>query len=1146
MKILSVRLLNLNSLRGECYIDFRDPVFNEGLFAILGPTGAGKSTLLDAICLALFHQTPRHSQLSQATNPLMTEFETECSAEVEFECRGDGYRARWSQRRARNARDGRLQNAEVELAHVDGRIIASSIREKLAEIERISGLDFNRFCRSVLLAQNRFSEFLNAKEDDRAELLESMTGTEVYRAISKDVFDQARATRQEIDRIEAQAGELRVLDTPARAQLEESIQTSQAQADGLLERVHTTTQALEWVRKLETAALAVTEAKTALAQAQEQYDESAAERLRLNSARDAEQLRPQLVAVRQARTSVESLESTLKELEGEISRSQDEMKRAAWVALRSAKARVEKGTAVVRHTKIHMAELQAKMQRQPLGEALGEALGTWRAQWESVLSQHSAHADTQRLARECQAEVQRSQDVLTEKRRAQTEHALRIEAARIASAHANETLAGLLGGSELTALDEAATTARGRSERLTALFAHASALRDRGAGIQQRAAEVADLKLRLEQQVHGVAAAEQRVAELEATAADKQQIYQLNVRIASLEDLREQMLPGDPCLLCGSTVHPAIDDYSARDVDDAEREANSAAIAVREARQVRSEQASELLRLTQVHSALAARYEAEQRALQADGAKLAEACSSENLPSGMLDIEVLGDAEAAAVKAERTAAEAHAADKRSAQLQREWDELIRADTPLQLATVTAESAFEAAQARCLDLTQATERALSDHGAAVSRFLTATGLQGLPPDVNGWLAEREATWADYRAMSDRYRQLDANLPRYEDALGEAHGQDRESEERWSRGGWKPLAESADDLPDYPTARSAYDTACGRLETLATRRDSDRGRLGDAQRAAEQAALVLQAALDASPFSSIEHLESHLMDVDARAALESRLQGLEQALQTCGVVHEKALSAHQRLIASPLTDQPQAVLLTQRETLDAQYAAAREQVGTLLQQRTTDDEGRARLDAVRTSLETARGLYEDWSHLNALIGSAKGDAFVRFAQGLTLDQLVHLANQHLANLQQGRYSLRRAGETLNLVVADHWQCDVVRPTSTLSGGESFLVSLALALGMSGLVSRRASIDCLFLDEGFGTLDPEALEIALQGLQCLRGQNKLVGIISHVEALKERVGVQIHVHKKPGLGHGTVRLPERYGMTHDGATKAIAEPA
>jgi len=166
-------------------------------------------------------------------------------------------------------------------------------------------------------------------------------------------------------------------------------------------------------------------------------------------------------------------------------------------------------------------------------------------------------------------------------------------------------------------------------------------------------------------------------------------------------------------------------------------------------------------------------------------------------------------------------------------------------------------------------------------------------------------------------------------------------------------------------------------------------------------------------------------------------------------------------------------------------------------------------------------------ELWQHLDGLIGSAKGDKFRKFAQGLTLDHLLHLANRHLLRLH-GRYRLlRKPSGVLELDIADSWQGDAVRDTRTLSGGESFLVSLALALALSDLVSRKTSIDSLFLDEGFGTLDGDALETALSALDALNASGKMIGIISHVEALKQRIPAQIRVEKGGGVGYSRLVL-------------------
>ena len=223
MRILTLRLKNLNALKGEWKIDFtQSPFIDNGLFAITGPTGAGKTTLLDAICLALYHQTPRLGPISTSNNDIMTRGTAECLAEVEFDIKGKAYRAFWSMRRARGKVDGNLQSAEVELAEVEsGKILAYQVRPKSEEIEKLTGLNFARFTKSMMLSQGDFAAFLNANEADRAELLEELTGTEIYGQISQAVHQQFSDAKQKKKEFAIKLEGVTLLSDEQIAQLEE-------------------------------------------------------------------------------------------------------------------------------------------------------------------------------------------------------------------------------------------------------------------------------------------------------------------------------------------------------------------------------------------------------------------------------------------------------------------------------------------------------------------------------------------------------------------------------------------------------------------------------------------------------------------------------------------------------------------------------------------------------------------------------------------------------------------------------------------------------------------------------------------------------------------------------------------------------------
>ena len=249
MRLLAVRLQNLNSLSGSHEVRFDvEPLSAAGVFLITGPTGAGKSTLLDAMTLALYGRAARYG--NDKADEMMSRHTAECLAEVDFETKGEKLRATWRLRRARGKADGKLQPVERRLANaVTGEILAEKSAEMDRLIEERTGLDAQRFLRSVLLAQGQFAAFLKAKPNERAELLEKITGTEIYTELSKLAFETYKAKDEQVQRLKAALGAVSVLDDEARQQLETSLVEAQTSAARLQSQSQTATQQLHAQRE---------------------------------------------------------------------------------------------------------------------------------------------------------------------------------------------------------------------------------------------------------------------------------------------------------------------------------------------------------------------------------------------------------------------------------------------------------------------------------------------------------------------------------------------------------------------------------------------------------------------------------------------------------------------------------------------------------------------------------------------------------------------------------------------------------------------------------------------------------------------------------------------------------------------------------
>ncbi|MCF6434505.1 AAA family ATPase [Pseudoalteromonas sp. MMG022] len=1216
MKLLNITLSNLASLT-QAAVDFEQaPLSHSGLFAITGDTGAGKSTLLDGICLALYGKTARlrndlkntvtfngdDIKLNDPRN-LLRRGCAQGQAEVQFIGQdGERYLARWKIERARKKPDGKLKRPEHILFRVaDEQQLTQSSSATVTKIEQLIGLNFEQFTRAVLLAQHEFAAFLKASADERAQLLECLTGTDKFSRLGQAIFEHHKEKKGELEQLQNSLANYHVLSDEELASLKQTITTLDEQLSELKAKSTQYQQDIQWLTQGEQHQLKLQQYQQQLHNLESQIQQQAPE---VEQAKLA-QLVQQIADNRQQASALTTQHEKL-------TRQHDEL------AKQDYQQQIDQQQALVADAnKAQQTALEALKNHEP-DIKLVRTLDNKRYATSQQLEDNKKQlASTEQQLHGITEQIQRVEQQLKDNQKAQNEQMTQLEQ-HTAVKSALENWSYL--ENTFDTISQATQRIESLKSQYKSQYDERSTLESKLAPLtvqiqnqqashlaQQAQLETLQKQLAtldyeaLQKQSYNLKSAlqlsidgqkndheqlqltanidkyrhQQHTLQLQLTDTEKQvdlqkqrtlitqeNVTQVQLRASEkISALRAQLREGQECMVCGATEHPYgvdhIDSHWQNLIADFTEQQQKAEQALTQAQQRYNDQvvATEQLN-TQLQVALQRKSQ-----LQEQHTKLTKTLQElgfEHYVDIDLSQQHLQEIEE---KLSRYSELSKSQQQLWQQLQASQHQLSQNQSQQSDIQQKIQGLSAALDANTQQQNDASNTVAQLKQKAHQNYCDSTWWQQYEQDMHNAIEQltskvkQYATWQETLAQLQHAQQqlstqqhndvqqqskLQAMLVQQQGALTELQNTLIELDSQ--RKVLLPLTRSADEW--FNELQTRHEQCRSQLTTC-------QNTLTQLEQSAHQQQLELQ------------HFKSQLADNQSQQAnVEKRF---EQWLATQRQQHsELNATTVAQLLAVPFAqyedilnkNQHQQHQLTQvqarlnhlheeieQHQTQARTTASLEQLKHLLSelnlqieqvqahwldhntQLKQHEQNVANRQAQQNELSRLQTQYEHWYLLDKLLGDATGKKLRNVAQTQTLKILLQYANQHLSSLSK-RYRLSIIGQSLNIAIIDKDMADEQRSVNTLSGGESFLVSLALALGLASLSANKVQISSLFIDEGFGTLDPETLSVALDALDSLQAQGRKVGVISHVSEMTERVATQIHVKKQPG-GYSSIQI-------------------
>lgn len=1090
MKLEKIHFRNLASLNGEWTIDLTAPtIADAGIFAMAGPVGSGKTTVFDAVRLALFGRTSRLSRMTKNENEIMTSGTRDCFAEVTFSCPSGRYLCQWSQHRAKS---GQLQNAKHILAKFpDGsdkaEILTSKLEETRERIRSVTGMDFNHFSRAMILPQGKFADFLQVGAEERSPILEQITGTGIYAEISMRVFEVCRDLKQELELLQESAKNIELIPDEQFEDWKRTIENLRKAASECLKKYNLQSEFLLNRKNLETERSAYTHFQTELPAAEHDCRIAHAaladaEKLFLDSKESRDSLLPLFRRIRELDSRIGMKKEALREFESSIAAHESENKTALDQLkqkeehLRKANSSLEQICRFLEENKADSILAGELSGLKNLAGTVADLLSETEKMNRNILKIKELEEKAARKTEQLRKNVLASGSSLEEQEKS-------IETRKT-------ELRKLTDGSSVPEFFQKKEKLQQRKnllEEMDSLIRQENDLEMKLGSLRSQADSAKEKNKLLEEQL---SIQKKLVSQIENNMQLTEQKRLMESKVAAYEKDRKNLADGQCCPLCGSVDHPYI---KHKPVFTAENDYVKIRKDLKAAEQTQSVMEQNLNRnmldLTSLENEIK-RLSEEKTQIAASLEKLPWKEFGEDHAGALpkLETELRSSADLLAAL-DSTARQIEPAMQELSSLEQQIVQMRESHSKLLLEQKESETNLAA-------LHRQHEQSKSDFAekekaAKEEAELLCTQLSrfGIPsetsfPDAVRQLEKRSEI---YGSQTRKASELEKEIIE-EKTFVSAETKRLENEKN------AVVLQKADAAKQKQTVEQLEKTRSAEFGNKSV--DAEEKRAEDAVKSAEKKKKESD--------DRVKKAEEHRSSLSTRISeVRKRIAELEKKLTDAGVL----------LI-------PLETLQQQISELDRQRQEQNQRIGELSSKLARAEDDRKHAAELLEQIEEKQKKYSKWDYLNSLIGSSDGKKFRDFVQSLTLEKLIMNANEQLRHFSD-RYTLISDRETgLEFNVVDAYRGNEIRSSRNLSGGETFLVSLALALGLSHMSQSKSRIDTLFLDEGFGTLDEDSLQHALEQLAGLRRTGKLIGIITHAHGIEDAVPVVLKFTNNGGI--------------------------